>query len=86
MLAARIELILLLTGVATTGALVLFLAPATILKMLFGQAPTDALSLLIARHWGLLVCLVGGLLIYATYHSEVRVPMMDGRDLDHRFT
>jgi hypothetical protein len=58
MLAAHIELILSITGLATGGAVVLFLVPATMLKMLFGQAPSDALSLLIARHWGLLVCLV----------------------------
>jgi hypothetical protein len=75
-LAAHIELILLITGLATTGALVLFLAPVTMMKMLFGQAPPDALSLLIARHWGLLVCLVGALLIYAAYHAEVRVPTL----------
>jgi hypothetical protein len=76
MLAARIELILLITGVATAGALAVFLAPATMMKMLFGEAPSDALSLLIARHWGLLVCLVGTLLIYAAYHAEIRVPTL----------
>ena len=76
MLAAQIELILLLTGLATAGALVLFLAPVTMMKMLFGQAPSDTLALLIARHWGLLVCLVGALLIYAAYHAEIRVPTL----------
>jgi hypothetical protein len=76
MLAAQIELILLITGLATAGALVLFLAPVTMMKMLFGQAPSDALSLLIARHWGLLICLVGALLIYAAYHAEIRVPTL----------
>jgi len=76
MLAAQIELILLITGLATAGALVLFLAPVTMMKLLFGQAPSDALSLLIARHWGLLVCLVGALLIYAAYHAEIRVPTL----------
>jgi len=76
MLAARIELILLLTGLATAGALALVLAPVTMMKLFFGQAPSDALSLLIARHWGLLVCLVGALLIYAAYHAEIRVPVL----------
>ena len=76
MLAAQIELILLLTGLATAVALVLFLAPVTMMKLLFGQAPSDALSLLIARHWGLLVCLVGALLIHAAYHAEIRVPTL----------
>jgi hypothetical protein len=76
MLAAHIEMILLLTGLATAGAVVIFLSPARMLMMLFGQAPSDPLSLLIARHWGLLVCLVGALLIYAAYHAEVRFPTL----------
>jgi hypothetical protein len=76
MLAAHIEMILLITGLVTTGALVVFLAPVPVMKLLFGQAPSDALSLLIARHWGLLVGLVGALLIYAGYHAEVRFPTL----------
>lgn len=76
MLAAQIELILLITGLATAGALGLVLAPVPMMKTLFGQAPADALSILIARHWGLLVGLVGALLVYAAYHAEVRVPTL----------
>ena len=38
MLAAHIELILLITGLATGAALALFLAPVPTIKMLFGQA------------------------------------------------
>jgi hypothetical protein len=72
MLAAHIELILLLTGVATAGALLLFVAPTPLLKALFGRAPSDGLTLLIARHWGLVVGLVGVLLVYAAYHAEIR--------------
>jgi len=76
MLAAQTELILVLTGLATASALVLFLSPVTMMRMLFGQAPSDALSILIVRHWGLLVGLVGTLLIYAAYHAEIRVPTL----------
>ena len=76
MLAAHIELILLVTGLATAGGLAVFLAPATMMTMLFGQAPSGAASLFIARHWGLLVCLVGALLIYAAYHAELRIPTL----------
>jgi hypothetical protein len=72
----HIELILLITGLATAGVLVVFVAPVPVMKVLFGQAPSDALSLFIARHWGLLVCLVGALLIYAAYHAEIRVPTL----------
>jgi hypothetical protein len=74
MLTAHIELILWITGLATAGALVLFLAPVPMMKLLFGQTPSDALSLLIVRHWGLLLFLVGVLLIYAAYDADIRVP------------
>jgi hypothetical protein len=76
MLAAHIELILVITGLVTAGALALFLAPDTMMKLLFGQAPSDALSRLIARHWGLLLFCVGALLVYAAYHAEIRVPTL----------
>src|SRR5262245_29598785 len=76
MLAAHIQLILLITGLVTAGLLVVFVAPVSALKILFGQAPSDALGLLIARHWGLLVFLVGALIICAAYHPEVRVPTL----------
>ena len=76
MLAGHMELILWVTGLATAGALVVCLAPVPVMKAVFGQSPPDALSLLIARHWGLLVSLVGALLIYAAYYAEVRVPVL----------
>jgi hypothetical protein len=76
MLAAQMELILLITGFATAGAIVLTLAPVPMMKALFGQAPSDPLTVLIARHWGLLVGLVGALLVYAAYHAEIRVPAL----------
>src|SRR5262249_27587043 len=76
MLAAQIEWILLITGLATAGALGLFMAPVKMMKVLFAQAPSDALSLFIARHWGLLLSLVGALLIYAACHAEIRVPAL----------
>jgi hypothetical protein len=76
MLTSPIELVLLITGLATAGAVVLFLAPAATMRRIFGQAPSDALGVLIARHWGLLIFLVGVLLIYAAYHAEVRVPTL----------
>jgi hypothetical protein len=76
MVAAHIEAILLITGLATAGAFAMVLFPVPAMKLVFGQAPSDALSLLIARHWGLLICLVGALVAYAAYHDEVRVPAL----------
>jgi hypothetical protein len=74
--ATQIDLILLLTGLATAGALVMVLAPARTLKLLFGQSSFDTTSLLIARHWGLLIFLVGALLVYAASHAEIRGPTL----------
>jgi hypothetical protein len=76
MLDAQIVPILLLTGSATTCAFVMFLAPSTMTKMLFGNASSNTSSILIARHWGLLIFLVGALLIYAAYHQEIRIPTL----------
>src|SRR5271156_6079254 len=76
MLAEHIKAILLVTGLATAGAVALFLAPATMMLLIFGQVPADSLSLVIARHWGLLVCLVGVLLVCAAFQPDIRVPIL----------
>jgi len=44
--------------------------------MIFGKSPTHAISLALARHWGLLIFCVGLLLIYAAFHPSVRDPAM----------
>ncbi len=68
--------ILIVTGAITMGACVGVLAPVTILRILFGERDPDSASILITRHWALLVALVGGLLVYAGYHAEARLPVM----------
>ena len=45
MIAAHIEPILIVTGAMTAIALIQFIAPLPILRMIFGEAPTDAISL-----------------------------------------
>ena len=76
MLVGYAELILTITGLATAGALVLVVAPVAMLKLVFGQAPADALGLNITRHWALLIFLVGVLIVYAAYRPEIRVPTL----------
>jgi len=76
MIAAHIEPILIVTGAVTAIALIQFIAPLQVLGMIFGEAPTDAISLAVARHWGLLIFCVGVLLIYAAFHPSVRDPAM----------
>ncbi len=68
--------VLLITGIITLLAGVGLLMPRKTLAMLFGIDTPDAATLLLARHWSLLIGLVGGLLIYAAYHPEIRAPVM----------
>jgi hypothetical protein len=50
--------------------------PRQLLALILGEKTSDATVILMARHWSLLVALVGGLLMYAGYHPEARVPAM----------
>jgi hypothetical protein len=74
MIGAHIELILIVTGALTAIAFLQLIAPASVLRMIFGEAPTDEVSLAVARHWGLLIFLIGALLVYAAFHPSVRGP------------
>jgi hypothetical protein len=74
MIGGHIELILIVTGAITAMALAQFIAPASVLRMIYGEAPTDEVGLAVARHWGLLTFLVGALLVYAAFHPSVRGP------------
>jgi len=72
MIGRYIKPILVVTGIVTAAMIAAFFAPAIVLDQLFVGAPTDAVSLALMRHWGLLVFCFGGLLVYAAYHPEVR--------------
>ncbi len=69
-------LFLLVTGLATTGVVMLALAPAAISRAVFGQEPADDLAFFLTRYVGLLVALVGGLLVWSAYRPESRVPVL----------
>ena len=76
MIATHIELILIVTGAATATMLSQFYAPLPVLRLVYGEAPTDVVSLVLARHWGLLIFCVGALLIYAAFYPSVRAPIL----------
>jgi hypothetical protein len=77
MIGAHIQSILIATGVLTAMAFIMVLAPAAVLRGICGTAaPADAISLALARHWGLLIFCVGVFIIYAAYHPAVRSPVM----------
>lgn len=69
-------MILVIMGLVTASAVALVFAPKVGLRLVFGEDAPDILTTTVARHWGLLVALVGGLLIYAGYHPEIRSPVM----------
>jgi hypothetical protein len=77
MMNAHLSTILLVIGLYTVLAVPQVLAPKLFLqKLTFGVQSSDPLTLLLARHWALLATLVGALLLYASYHPEVRAPAM----------
>ncbi len=76
MIGPHIQLILMVTGVITAGAFGIFLAPATLLRWVFGEVRPSAVGLMVTRHWGLLVAGVGVLLVHAALHPAVRPPIL----------
>jgi hypothetical protein len=68
--------LLIVTGALTALAGIGFVAPRLVLGIVFRTTAVDASTALLTRHWSLLIALVGGLLIYAGFHTEARVPIM----------
>lgn len=74
--AAYIEPILLVSGIVTAGAIAAFFAPRVVARVVFRDDLVAAPGVLLVRHWGLLVCLVGCLIIYAAYAPAARYPIL----------
>jgi energy-converting hydrogenase Eha subunit E len=73
---ARMNDILLATGLLTASAGFGVFAPRAFSNSLLGTSSGDAATSVIVRHWSLLLAIVGGLLIFAAYRADVRVPIM----------
>ena len=58
------------------GAIALFLLPQPGLKLLLEIETTEPGILLLVRHWGLLLFLVGALLVYSAFAPAIRVPVL----------
>ena len=76
MIGRYMKIILLVTGIATATMIAAFFAPGLVLAQLFVDPPTDAVSLAVTRHWGVLVFCFGVLLIYAAYRRDTRKPVL----------
>jgi hypothetical protein len=76
MISAYAGTILLVTGVLTAALLLGAAMPRAVLRFSLGMDQPDSVTVIIARHWFLLLGLVGGLLVYAACHSEAREPAL----------
>ena len=76
MIGSHIQLILIVTGVITATMFLQFLAPREIVRLMDDDVIADPVSLLVARHWGLLVGLLGALLVYAAFEPALRGPVV----------
>jgi hypothetical protein len=68
--------ILFVTGVLTAGVLAGAFAPRLVLALLLGVDDPSPAVVVLARHWALLIGLVGLLLMYASVNPEARLPAL----------
>jgi hypothetical protein len=71
----HIKLILVLAGLGTLPAALLFFFPALLSLLLHVDIAGDA-ALVFARHWGLEVGCMGALLLYAAHEAKVRTAVL----------
>jgi hypothetical protein len=72
MLAEHFAAVLWVTGAITTTPLLQFIAPRQVLARLYRIELTDEAGVFLARHWGILAASMGGLLMFAAAHPELR--------------
>src|SRR5262245_203804 len=77
MTGAHIESILVTTGALNRDGAHHVLCPGPgSPRYLWSGGPTDAISIALARHCGLLIFCVGTFIVYAAYHPAGRAPAM----------
>jgi hypothetical protein len=72
MLVEHFAAVLWVTGAITMAPVLQFFAPKQVLALLYRIELTDEAGLLFARHWGLFAAAIGGLLVFAASHPELR--------------
>ena len=72
MLIEHFAVVLWVTGAITMTPVLQFLAPRQVLARMYRIELTDEAGLFFARHWGLVAASVGGLLMFAAAHPELR--------------
>ena len=74
--AAHAYWILVVTGLLTIAPIGVTVLPGLGLRAAFGQVNPDVFTRTLARHWGLLVALIGGLLVCAAFVPGLREAVM----------
>ncbi|HEX3479214.1 MAG TPA: hypothetical protein VHT91_29520 [Kofleriaceae bacterium] len=72
MLVEHFTAVLWVTGAITATPIFQFAAPRPVLARMYRIELTDEAGLFFARHWGLLAATIGGLLLFAAAHPELR--------------
>jgi len=72
MLVEHFAAVLWVTGAITATPVLQFLAPRQVLARMYRIELTDEAGVFLARHWGLLAASIGGLLMFAAAHPELR--------------
>ena len=76
MITQHISTILWITGIVTMLPLLQFFLPAMFIKIFNQTEIRDDVGMMFARHWGALVFVLGGLLVFAASHPELRGPII----------
>ena len=77
MLAPSIGWILVVSGVVTAGAgLAALLFPHLFLRLGFGVETPSSSLVFFVRHWGVLIFVVAGLIVYSAYAPTIRGPVL----------
>jgi hypothetical protein len=77
MLVSSIGWILVASGVITAGGgLAALCFPHLLLRLGFGVENLASSSVFFIRHWGVLIFVVGGLIVYSAYAPTTRFPVL----------
>lgn len=77
MFTSSIGWILIVTGIITAGGgLVALLSPNLFLRLGFGDGTPSNAAVLFVRHWGVLISVVAGLIVYSAQAPAIRGPVL----------
>ena len=76
MITQYIDLILLITGIATASLFLQAFAPKYALSSFYGKDVNDEYALFLARAGGLPIAMIGVLLIWASFNEAIRDPIV----------